>query len=201
MKAMTRRRSNRKPIPIHAWLRDAQATIAHHLAPLDRVAREMERTWGVDTLPTLVPFDLRTRFERALENLNRAIHDNDINAVEQKSRNLIQGWKLLDQAARKQGHQPMDQSQPYAWFHRGPKNQAYAFVRDQKDLKRVNRDQASIAWTLDEVCHIIDWYAEQPGNQVIFHLKKEFPASELTDHQNLNSNKHETEPEHDDIPF
>jgi len=156
-------------------------TITDLLKPLDQVARNMERKWGIGTLPNLVPHDLAERFAKAQENLNSAIQVNNVTIVREKAANLKLGWELLDQAALKQGHNPQDKEQPLVWYHRGPHNQKYAFVREQQDLKAVDLGDCEVAWTLDEVCRIIDWYRNQDNMKKVIYIKKTFPQSEINE--------------------
>jgi hypothetical protein len=77
-------------------------------AALDRVAVDLERTWGVNRLPELVPADLAARFATAQEQCDMEIAAGDIEAAAQKAAALARGWKALDAAARAAGHQPND---------------------------------------------------------------------------------------------
>ena len=156
-------------------------TITDLLKPLDQVARNMERKWGIGTLPNLVPHDLAERFAKAQVNLNAAIQANNVALVKQKATNLKLGWELLDRAAVKQGHRPQDKQQPLVWYHRGPHNQKYAFVREQQDLEAVDQGDCECAWTLDEICRIIEWYRNQENMNKVIYIKKTFPLSEVNE--------------------
>ena len=77
-------------------------------AALDRVAVDLERTWGVNRLPELVAPDLAAKFATAQEQCDEAIRSGDTAAAAGKATALARGWKALDAAARAAGHQPND---------------------------------------------------------------------------------------------
>lgn len=77
-------------------------------AVLDRVASDLERTWGVNRLEQLVPADLAARFAVAQEQCDMEIAAGDVEAAAQKAAALARGWKALDAAARAAGHTPND---------------------------------------------------------------------------------------------
>lgn len=178
-------------------------TITDLLKPLDQVARNMERKWGIGTLPNLVPHALAERFAKAQVNLNAAIQANNVALVKEKAANLKLGWELLDQAAVKQGHRPQDRQQPLVWYHRGPHNQNYAFVREQQDLEAVDQGDCECAWTLDEICRIIEWYRNQQNMDKVIYIKKTFPLSEVNEirDQPIPNDWDAHAPKSDDIPF
>lgn len=84
------------------------------VAVLDRTTSDMERQWGVDRLPTLVPADLAARFARAQEQCEIAIAEGDVELAAQKAAALARGWQALDAAARAAGHAPGDTGK--VWF-------------------------------------------------------------------------------------
>lgn len=77
-------------------------------AVLNRVAGDLERTWGVNRLPGLVPADLAARFAVAQEQCDMEIAGGDVQAAALKAAALARGWKALDAAARAAGHKPND---------------------------------------------------------------------------------------------
>jgi hypothetical protein len=90
----------------------ASITVEEHrawaaaVAVLDRIAGDLERLWGVDRLPTLVPADLAAKFARAQEQCDMAIAAGDVDAAAQKAAALARGWQALDKAALAAGHKP-----------------------------------------------------------------------------------------------
>jgi hypothetical protein len=103
MTAPERRRPARAPASITAAEHRAWTAA---VAVLDRIAGDLEREWGVDRLPTLVPPDLAAKFATAQEHCDVAIASGDIDAAAQKAAALARGWQALDKAARAAGHTP-----------------------------------------------------------------------------------------------
>jgi len=84
--------------PADQWLE-----IQNALAPLDRLAREMELKWGCGRLPALVDPDLAARFGRAQDKLNEAIRLNDPMEIARRVGVVMRGWEALDAAAMEIG--------------------------------------------------------------------------------------------------
>ena len=102
-------RGRTKPPPARESMSEAESRAwAASTAVLDRVASDLERTWGVNRLEQLVPADLAARFAVAQEQCDMEIAAGDIEAAAQKAAALARGWKALDAAARAAGHQPND---------------------------------------------------------------------------------------------
>ena len=94
-----------RPAPARPGISEAESRAwAAANAALNRVAVDLERTWGVNRLPELVPADLAARFATAQEQCNMEIAAGDIEAAAQKAAALARGWKALDAAARAAGH-------------------------------------------------------------------------------------------------
>jgi hypothetical protein len=78
----------------------------HAVAPFDRVSREMEATWGIDRLATLVSPDTAAKFGRTLGSLNAALDANDPERVADRAAACIRGLQAMDREARTLGHVP-----------------------------------------------------------------------------------------------
>ena len=98
-----------RPVPARQGISEAESRAwAAANAALDRVAVDLERTWGVNRLPELVAPDLAAKFATAQEQCDEAIRSGDTAAAAGKATALARGWKALDAAARAAGHQPND---------------------------------------------------------------------------------------------
>ena len=75
------------------------------LAQLDNIAAGMERRWGVDRLPALMPKVWRDRFEALQLELYTAIN-NDLD-TDAPAAALIKAWQAMDQKATAQGSFPV----------------------------------------------------------------------------------------------
>ena len=98
-----------RPAPARPGISEAESRAwAAATAALDRVAVDLERTWGVNRLPELVAPDLAAKFATAQEQCDEAIRSGATAAAAGKATALARGWKALDAAARAAGHQPND---------------------------------------------------------------------------------------------
>ena len=98
-----------RPAPARQGISEAESRAwAAANAALDRVAVDLERTWGVNRLPELVAPDLAAKFATAQEQCDEAIRSGDTAAAAGKATALVRGWKALDAAARAAGHTPGD---------------------------------------------------------------------------------------------
>lgn len=98
-----------RPAPARPGISEAESRAwAAANAALNRVAVDLERTWGVNRLPELVAPDLAAKFATAQEQCDEAIRSGDTAAAAGKATALARGWKALDAAARAAGHQPND---------------------------------------------------------------------------------------------
>jgi len=80
------------------------------LERLDRVALEMENTWGADVLPLLVPPDLSEKFAAQKQRLDEMIDGDDSAALAATCEAMIRAWMALDGAARAAGHRPREEA-------------------------------------------------------------------------------------------
>jgi hypothetical protein len=86
-----------KSQPREAVTGDAFEAVAKALAPLDKVAVQMERKWGsAERLASLVSPEMAAKFGSAQDKLNLAIRMNDSEAVPAKVAVMIRGWQALD---------------------------------------------------------------------------------------------------------
>jgi len=79
----------------------------HAIAPFDRVAREMENTWGVDRLVSLVSPETAQKYGSALAKLNAAIAEEKPEDCAARAAVCIRGMKVMDEEARAAGHKPL----------------------------------------------------------------------------------------------
>lgn len=84
--------------PADQWLE-----IQNALAPLDRLARDMELKWGAGRLPSLVDPELAARFGRAQDKLNEAIRLNAPHEIARRVGVVMRGWQALDDDATRAG--------------------------------------------------------------------------------------------------
>ena len=156
---------------------------------VDEVARNLEQKWGIGKLERLAPPKLAVAFQRATDNFNAACEGDDLNYLIAKCENLIDGWKALEATAIKNGHTPTDVD---VWFAVAPPDEgsySFALVKHPADLASVSKEDAQRAYSLDEVCRIINHWE----TKMVTEVKDHFPKAEII---NIKDFKDDTE-----IPF
>jgi len=107
------------------------------LAPLDRIAHDMETTWGVGRLIGIVSPETAQRFGAAQRKLDLAIRANDVDTATAKAGVLIRGWRALNTEARNLGHTPDDID---VWCIRHPiTDKPWAIVKHAADTIAAKR--------------------------------------------------------------
>lgn len=151
----------------------AEALAQACLDRLDAVAVAMERRWGVDRLPKLVPAELAVRFRSQAERLDEAIRSNRHEAVAVQAEAMLRAWSALDAAAAKAGWQPLAVT---VWEAVLPASgEVVAIVRDADEAALIAKDRGGAVWTLDEVAIAIEAFGEG-----VRATKRAFPGAEVT---------------------
>lgn len=76
------------------------------VAPLDRVALEYDRKWGIDRLPELVSTDTASKYGFSIGKLNEALAANDPEQTKAWAAVCIRGLHAMDAEAAKLGRKP-----------------------------------------------------------------------------------------------
>ena len=84
----------------------AQIECDYGIAPMDRLAEEMNVKWGIDRLPELVTPEMATRYGAAIAHLNDCIREQDPAKCAAAANNCIRGLHAMDAEATELGHQP-----------------------------------------------------------------------------------------------
>ena len=136
--------------------RQMQASADAILGPLDRVATDMERKWGIGRLETLVPEEWAYKFHSAADKLNLAIAGRDMSGIRERAEIMRRGWIKLDELATEAGHQPW--VEPDVWEVRSPKGRIYAIARRELDeSNRKTKSEGDVRYlTMAEVARVLD---------------------------------------------
>lgn len=88
--------------------RRAEIECDYGVAPLDRLAEEMDRKWGIDRLPELVSTELAAKYGSAIAQLNEAIRDQDPERCAHKAAICMKGLHAMDAEAERLGQPKAD---------------------------------------------------------------------------------------------
>ena len=160
----------------------------------DEVAVRMERKWGVDRLPRLVPADWADKFYSQAKKFNRAIHEGTVADVQVEAERMRNAWNYLDQLATQAGHQTIPVGE---WWEVTLGNgDVVAFCRDWDEGRVALASGRKLkVYTLSEVARIAE------GFPMLAEVKKHFPGAEVVNVRNPPGN-----PAYDwsrgcDVPF
>ena len=136
----------------------------------DRAITEAEEIWGTDRLPYLVGEELRLKWWRNVEALNKAISENDVDTVEARVTGMIKGISRLIEEAKAAGQKPLE---PQTWeTPMGDKVlrivKAWPAHSDQVD-KRPN----VLTYSIEEVARIIN----ARENELVNKIKEQWPGA------------------------
>lgn len=128
---------------------------------LDEVAGQMERKWGVDRLPRLVPVDLAEKFHRQVEKLNAEITE-EVTAgfanVEREAQRMVNAWRALDAAAEAAG---ADHASAQYMTARMSDGRSLVICGDLTGMgvwRQQNPDSAAAVWTMEEVARVLEGF-------------------------------------------
>lgn len=132
------------------------------LEALDEVAATMERRWGVDRLPRLVPVDLAERYWRQKGKLDQAITEEatggSVANVEHEAGRMRNAWMALDAAAVAAG---ADHASGQYLTARMSDGRSLVICGDSEGMSQwlhQNRGSAAAVWTMEEVVRVLEGF-------------------------------------------
>lgn len=163
------------------------------LAPFDRLAIQMDNTWGIDRLPEIVSTATAAKYGAALALLNEAIDANDPALVQARADNCIRGLHAMNaeaEAAGKPKSRPDMLEFELNGFH-------FAILPDKDWWPAVREARPDLTlFSMREVA--IALIAARADNPVIAAAKAAFPKAEIKE---LDAKLHRATPIDDHIPF
>ena len=131
------------------------------LEALDEVAHRMERRWGIDRLPRLVPNDLAEKFWRQKAKLDEQIVEEATAGfanVEREAQRMVNAWRALDAAAEAAG---ADQASGQWMAARMSDGRSLVICGDLEGCqawRQQNPDSAAAVWTMEEVVRVLEGF-------------------------------------------
>ena len=146
----------------------------HAVAPFDRLALDMDRTWGIDRLPELVGPETAAKYGSAIAKLNAALATNEPKEVAARAGVCMRGLQAMDTEARQRGHSPQT---PLVgeYEHEGRK---FGIVREVGDWPVVSSERPCLTlYTLQEVA--VALHAHKNAALVVEEIKQHFPGAQI----------------------
>ena len=148
-------------------------SITAFIGATDEIAIAMERKWGVDRLPRLVPTDIGARFYSQAQKFNAAIQNGSVADVQVESERMRSAWTYLDQVATGAGAEIIKGD---VWEVSIGDGKVVAFVRDWHEGRALLATGRRMdVYTAEEVARII------AGIPTLAAVKEHFPGAELVE--------------------
>lgn len=144
------------------------------LAPLDRLALDMDRKWGIDMLPELVSPETATKYGSAMSKLNAAIRGNDPAMVRERAEICMRGLVAMDKEAEALGAQ---RASTDVWEVQVDDGVTIGIMRDGRSWQAVKEQRPNLNLvTLREVAVALQFFN---ANKFISATKKHFPDADV----------------------
>jgi hypothetical protein len=168
--------------------RPDQISCNYAVAPFDRMATEIDRTWGIDRLPELVTPETAAKYGSALAKLNAAIEANNPEECATRANVCMRGLQAMDKEARALGHSPMPSN---FWMYEQDGN-TIIIAQDMRDWPLIEKMHPGIAiFSLREVANALEAYG-----QTVVAVKQSFAGAEIKSTAPINRKDME-----DELPF
>ena len=166
-----------KPKTDKVYYQPSQGALKRQQAALhkyDDEVNRLERKWGIDRLPWLVPVELRDRFYEQLDKLNAAIDKTD--GVEHEVEVTLRGCAAIERAAIEGGAEPLTGEYIEG---RMPDGTVLAITANGYEAGKVKQDNREMTvYTVDEVGVILEqWLKEKQAKAFVDEAKNVFAGA------------------------
>ena len=166
-----------KPKTNKVYYQPSQGALKRQQAALhkyDDEVNRLERKWGIDRLPWLVPVELRDRFYEQLDKLNAAIDKCD--GVEHEVEVTLRGCAAIERAAIEGGAEPLTGEYIEG---RMPDGTVLAITANGYEAGKVKQDNREMTvYTVDEVGVILEqWLKEKQAKAFVDEAKNVFAGA------------------------
>jgi len=148
------------------------------IGSVDERARAMNRKWGQNRLPHLVPIDWMERFKSQAARYNRTAFEcagsplaEDVDRLRKQAEAMIRAYDKLEALAVEEGFIP---APPQQWQFELSDGTPVILVRDRAELAQVDaKGLACQIWSLEEIAQVIAKFPK------IAFAKQAFPGAEV----------------------
>jgi len=172
-----KRTARGKPKTDKVYYQPSQAAMRRQQQSLhkyDDEVNRLERKWGIDRLPWLVPLELRDRFYEQLDKLNAAI--DKCEGVDHEVEVTLRGCAAIERAAIEGGAQPLTGEYIEG---RMPDGTVLAITANGYEAGKVKQDNREMkVFTVDEVGVVLEkWLEENKAKTLVDEAKNVFPGA------------------------
>ena len=141
-------------------------------------ANEVNKRWGFNLLPMLVPIEWMEKFQRQKSNWEMACFEcvgspkpEDMERIRQQGEAMLRAYDKLETVAVEQGHQP---APPTQWEFELEDGTPVILVRDRAEMSQIDpRGRKAQIWSLEEIADIVRKFP------MLVAAKDAFPGAEV----------------------
>jgi len=148
------------------------------LAPVDRLAIEMDEKWGIDMLPELVSVETAQKYGSAVAKMNAAVEDGDVEECKLRCEVVIRGLKAMDAEAERLGAQRASKD---VWEVE-IEGKLFGIMKDGRAWRAIKKQRPELELlTLREVGLAYSWFRDNWAGELEKAAKQSFPGAEMID--------------------
>jgi hypothetical protein len=148
------------------------------LAPVDRLAIQMDEKWGIDVLPELVSVSMSQKYGSAVAKMNAAVEAGDVEECKVRCEVVIRGLQAMDAEAERTGAQ---RASTDVWEVEID-GKLFGVMRDGRSWRTIKKQRPELELlTLREVGLAYSWFRDNWAGELEKAAKQSFPGAELID--------------------
>lgn len=147
------------------------------LAPVDRLADQMNRKWGIDVLPELVSPEMAMRYGSAVAKMNDAAGEYNVEETLARAEVCMRGLKALDAEAERIG---AERASLDIWQF-DLDGVAIGIMKEGRSWPSIREEHPHLEmYTMREVALALRFYKEHGVSLMVEEVKEYFPGAEMT---------------------
>jgi len=148
------------------------------LAPVDRLAIEMDRKWGTDRLPELVSVSMSQKYGSAVAKMNAAVEAGDVEECRKRCEVVVRGLQAMDAEAERIG---AEKACTDVWEVEID-GKLFGIMRDGRGWRAIKEQRPELELlTLREVALAYRYFREHWMGELEKAAKQSFPGAEMID--------------------
>lgn len=152
--------------------------IDYAVAPVDRLANQMDEKWGIDVLPELVSVETAQKYGSAISKMNDAISSGDVEECKLRCEVVIRGLRAMDAEAERMGAQ---RASTDVWEVEVD-GKVFGVMKDGRSWKTIKDQRPEMELlTLREVALAYTWFRDSKAGEFERAAKQSFPGAEVID--------------------
>lgn len=162
---------------LHSSVTAEEVQCDYALGPFDRLARAMEKKWGVDVLEELVPPEMAAKFGSAMAKLNAALDEKNPELVAARAAVCMRGLEAMDRRATESGAEAASDD---VWIVEADGHE-FGLLRDARAWQRVQEKYPKLELISDRqmVLALLE-YKNGVVREALAQAQKHFPKAEIT---------------------